>query len=104
MAFSYEAGFASRLVPNYVRGQAYLKARQGKEAAAEFQKILDHRGVCQTAPACALPHLQLGRARALSGDAAAARTAYQDFFAIWKDADPAIPILKEAKAEYGKLQ
>ena len=104
MAFSYEAGFASRLVPNYVRGQAYLKARQGKEAAAEFQKILNHRGVCQTAPACALSHLQLGRARALSGDAAAARTAYQDFFAIWKDADPAIPILKEAKAEYGKLQ
>ena len=61
-------------------------------------------GVCQTAPACALSHLQLGRARVLSGDAAAARTAYQDFFAIWKDADPAIPILKEAKAEYGKLQ
>src|SRR5437667_4629455 len=55
MTFSYEAGFASRLVPNYVRGQAYLKARQGKEAAAEFQKILNHRGVCQTAPACALP-------------------------------------------------
>src|SRR3989449_2409439 len=104
MTFSYEAGFASRLVPNYVRGQAYLKARQGKEAAAEFQKILDHRGVCQTAPACALSHLQLGRTRALSGDAAAARTAYQGFFAIWKDADPNIPILKEAKAEYTKLE
>src|SRR5438128_17687 len=104
VAFPYETGFASRLAPSYVRGQAYLKARQGKDAAAEFQKILDHRGVCQTAPACALSHLQLGRARVLSGDAAAARTAYQDFFAIWKDADPAIPILKEAKAEYGKLQ
>ena len=104
MTFSYEAGFASRLVPNYVRGQAYLKARQGKEAAAEFQKILNHRGVCQTAPACALSHLQLAQARAMSGDGAGARTAYQDFFAIWKDADPAIPILKEAKAEYGKLQ
>src|SRR3989442_626972 len=104
LASPYETGLVVRLVPNYARGQAYLKARQAKEAAAEFQKILDHRGVCQTAPACALPHLQLGRARALSGDAAAARTAYQDFFAIWKDADPAIPILKEAKAEYGKLQ
>jgi len=104
LASPYETGLVVRLVPNYARGQAYLKARQAKEAAAEFQKILDHRGVCQTAPACALPHLQLGRARVLSGDAAAARTAYQDFFAIWKDADPAIPILKEAKAEYGKLQ
>ncbi len=104
LASPYETGLVVRLVPNYARGQAYLKARQAKEAAAEFQKILDHRGVCQTAPACALSHLQLGRAHALSGDAAAARTAYQDFFAIWKDADPAIPILKEAKAEYGKLQ
>src|SRR2546426_3505505 len=104
VAFPYETGFASRLAPSYVRGQAYLKARQGKDAAAEFQKILDHRGVCQTSPACALSHLQLGRARALSGDAAAARTAYQDFFALWKDADPNIPILKEAKAEYTKLE
>jgi predicted Zn-dependent protease len=89
--------------PNYVRGQAYLKARQGKEAAAEFQKILDHRGVCQTSPECALSHLQLGRARALAGDNPGARGAYQDFFALWKDADPDIPILKEAKAEYAKL-
>src|SRR6184192_2536198 len=104
LASPYETGLVVRLVPNYARGQAYLKARQAKEAAAELQKILDHRGVCQTAPACALSHLQLGRAHALSGDAAAARTAYQDFFAIWKDADPAVPILKEAKAEYGKLQ
>src|SRR5947207_2339826 len=104
LASPYETGLVVHLVPNYARGQAYLKARQAKEAAAEFQKILDHRGVCQTAPACALSHLQLGRARVLSGDAAAARPAYQDFFAIWKDADPAIPILKEAKAEYGKLQ
>ena len=104
VAFPYETGFASRLAPSYVRGQAYLKARQGKDAAAEFQKILDHRGVCQTSPACALSHLQLGRARALSGDAAAARAAYQDFFALWKDADPNIPILKEAKAEYTKLE
>ena len=82
---------------------AYLKARQGPEAAAEFQKILDHRGICLTAPECSLAHLQLGRARALSGDNAGARTAYQDFLALWKDADPDVPILKEAKAEYAKL-
>ena len=77
---------------------------RGGEAAAEFQKILDHRGVCQTAPQCAVAHLGLGRARALSGDNAGARTAYQDFLALWKDADPEVPILKEAKAEYAKLQ
>jgi serine/threonine protein kinase/tetratricopeptide (TPR) repeat protein len=103
-ASPYELGWASRALPNYVRGQAYLKARQGKEAAAEFQKILDHRGVCQASPACALSHLQLARARALSGNTADARTAYQDFFALWKDADPDIPILQQAKAEYAKLQ
>jgi serine/threonine protein kinase/tetratricopeptide (TPR) repeat protein len=99
----YEFGLGTGAAPNYVRGQAYLKARQGKEAAVEFQKILDHRGVCQTSPECALSHLQLGRARALAGDNPGARGAYQDFFALWKDADPDIPILKEAKAEYAKL-
>src|SRR5438552_3639903 len=104
VASPYEAGFIARRVPNYARGQAYLKARQGKEAAAEFQKILENRGVCGTALICALSHLQLARAHALSGDAAGARTAYQDFFALWKDADPDIPILKEAKAEYAKLR
>jgi serine/threonine protein kinase len=100
----YEFGWAARVAPNYVRGLAHLKARQGKEAAAEFQKILDHRGICQTLPACALSHLQLGRARALAGDNPGARGAYQDFFALWKDADPDIPVLKDAKAEYAKLQ
>jgi serine/threonine protein kinase/tetratricopeptide (TPR) repeat protein len=103
-ASPYEIGFAARLAPIYARGQAYLKARQGKEAAAEFQKILDHRGVCAPSPACALSHLQLARARAMSGDTAGARTPYQDFFALWKDADPDIPILKQAKAEYAKLR
>ncbi len=102
-ASPYEFGFFPRMLPTYVRGQAYLRARQGKEAAAEFQKVLDHRGSCQTSPQCALAHLQLARARALSGDATGARSAYQDFFAIWKDADPDISILKEAKAEYAKL-
>ena len=103
-AAPYEFGSVTRALPNYIRAQAYLKARQGPEAAAEFQKLLDHRGVCLTAPECSLAHLGLGRARALSGDNAGARTAYQDFLALWKDADPDVPILKEAKAEYPKLQ
>ena len=64
---------------------------------------MDHRGICLTAPECVLAHLQLGRARVLAGDNAGARTAYQDFLALWKDADPDVPILKEAKAEYAKL-
>jgi hypothetical protein len=102
-ASPYELGSRFRCQPSYVRGRAYLKAREGKKAMAEFQRILDHRGICQTSPLCTLSHLQLGRARALTGDNAGARTAYQDFFALWKDADPDIPILKEAKAEYAKL-
>ncbi len=100
----YEFGWEARVTPNYVRGLALLKMRQGKEAAAEFQRILDHRGICLSAPMCSLSHLQLGRARTLSGDNAGARAAYQDFFALWKDADPDVPVLKEAKAEYAKLQ
>jgi Tfp pilus assembly protein PilF len=87
-----------------VRGAAYLAARQGAEAAGEFQKILDHRGVVISDPIGALAHLQLGRAYALSGDKTKAKTAYQDFLALWKDGDPDIPILKQAKAEYAKLQ
>ncbi len=102
-ASPYEFGSMARVLPNYIRGQAYLKGRQGSEAGVEFQKILDHRGGCLTSPECSLAHLGLGRARALSGDNAGARTAYQDFFALWKDADPDVPILKEAKAEYAKL-
>ena len=104
-ATPYEFGYAAGVQPNYVRGLAYLKLHQGKEAAAEFQKILDHPGICMfMLPTCRLARLQLGRARAEAGDAGGARTAYQDFFALWKDADPDIPILKEAKAEYAKLQ
>jgi len=104
-ATPYEFGFVARVQPSYVRGLAYLKLHQGKEAAAEFQKIIDHPGICMLAlPTCRLARLQLGRARAEAGDASGARTAYQDFFALWKDADPDIPILKEAKAEYAKLQ
>jgi predicted Zn-dependent protease len=91
------------LYPVYVRGEAYLAAHQGAEAAAEFEKILDHRGIVVIEPIGALAHVQIGRAYAMQGDIAKARAAYQDFFALWKDADPDIPILKEAKAEYGKL-
>ena len=87
----------------YVRGEAYLAAHQGKEAAAEFQKILDHRGIVLNGLIGALAHLQIGRAYALQGDTAKARAAYQDFLTLWKDADPDIPILKHAKAEYAKL-
>jgi tetratricopeptide (TPR) repeat protein len=87
-----------------VRGKAFLAARQGSEAAAEFQKILDHRGIVFNEPIGALAHLQLGRAYAMQGDTAKAKGAYQDFLTLWKDADPDIPILKQAKAEYAKLK
>jgi DNA-binding winged helix-turn-helix (wHTH) protein/tetratricopeptide (TPR) repeat protein len=97
-------GLFGALYPVYVRGEAYLAAHQGTEAAAEFQKILDHRGIVVSDPIGALAHLQRGRALALSGNKVKAKTAYQDFLALWKHADPDIPILQEAKAEYAKLQ
>jgi len=102
----YELGnvLSFSLYPVYVRGEAYLTAHHGSEAATEFQKISDHRGVVQNVPIGALAHLQLGRAYAMQGDTAKARAAYQDFLTLWKDADPDIPILKQAKAEYVKLQ
>jgi eukaryotic-like serine/threonine-protein kinase len=92
------------MYPVYLRGQAYLLAHQGKEAAAEFQSVIDHRGIVLNFPLGALAHVGLGRAYALQGDTARARNAYQEFFTLWKDADPDIPILKQAKAEYAKLQ
>jgi len=101
---SYQTGFFGALYPVYARGQAYLVARQGAEAAREFQKILDHRGIMVGDPIGVLAHLNLGRAYALQGDTAKARAAYQDFLTLWKDADPDIPILKQAKAEYAKLE
>jgi serine/threonine protein kinase len=91
------------LYPINVRAQAYFAAKQGKEAAAEYQKILDHSGVVVNGPIGALAHLGLGRAYAIAGDSAKAKIAYQDFLALWKDADPDIPILKEAKSEYASL-
>ncbi len=92
------------LYPAFVRGEAYLAARQGSGAAAEFQKILDHRGIVLCEPIGALARLGLARAYVLQGDTVKARAAYQDFLTLWKDADPDIPILKQAKAEYAKLQ
>jgi len=92
------------LYPAYVRGEAYLQERRGREAAAEFQKILDHRGIVYADPIGVLARLQLGRALALSGDWSRSRNAYQDFLALWKDADPDVPILEEAKAEFAKTQ
>jgi serine/threonine protein kinase/tetratricopeptide (TPR) repeat protein len=90
--------------PNYLRGQAYLKMGDGMKATAEFQRILDHPGIVPVDPELALSHLYLARAYTLQGDTAKARTAYQDFLALWKDADPDIPILKQAKSEYEKLK
>src|SRR5262249_52817627 len=90
--------------PSWVRGHAYLAANNGAAAAVEFKKLIDHPGIALNQPIASLAHLQLGRAHALAGDAAQARAAYQDFLMIWKDADPDIPILKQAKAEYAKLQ
>jgi serine/threonine protein kinase/tetratricopeptide (TPR) repeat protein len=92
------------MYPVYVRGMAYLALHKGNEAAAEFQKFMDHRGLIANCPLGALAHLQIGRAYALQGDTAKARAAYKDFLTLWKDADPDIPILKQAKAEYAKLQ
>lgn len=92
------------MLPVYVRGEIFLKAHQGAQAAAEFQKIVDHHYFVGNSPIGPLAHLGLGRACALQGDTAKAKTAYQDFLALWKDADTDIPILKQAKAEYAKLQ
>ncbi|MDE3137074.1 MAG: hypothetical protein KGL59_10905, partial [Acidobacteriota bacterium] len=102
------------LYPVYVRGEAYLAVHQGAEAAAEFQKILDHPGIVVNEPIGALAHLQLGRAYALEAQAsrgadrdaarAKARAAYKDFLTLWKNADPDIPVLKQARAEYAKLK
>jgi tetratricopeptide (TPR) repeat protein len=111
LAAPYELGLPAigfynwpNLYPAYVRGEAYLAARQGNQAAAEFQKILDHRGIVLNEPIGALAHLQLGRAYAMQGDTAKSRAAYQDFLTLWKDADPDIPIFSQAQAEYAKLQ
>ena len=107
MGATYELGkpryMDLSLYPVYLHGQACLLGRDGAQAAAEFQKIIDHPGVVQAEPIGSLAHLGLGRAYALTKDTAKAKAAYQDFFAVWKDADPDVPVLKQAKAEYVKL-
>src|ERR1700730_14371390 len=107
-AAPYELGqtnysFTFALYPVYLRGEAYLAAKQGAAAGNEFQKILDHASLVGNEPLAALAHLGLGRAYALAGDSAKSKAAYQDFLALWKDADPDVPILKQLKAEYARL-
>lgn len=97
------AAFTFALYPVYLRGGAYLAAKNGAAATVEFQKILDHSGVVGNEPIAALAHLGLGRAYALLGDTAQERAQYQNFLDLWKDADPGVPILKQAKAEYARL-
>jgi predicted Zn-dependent protease len=99
----YEFGTYADLLPNYLRAMAYLQLRRAEEAATEFRAVLDHRGVAPMATMWEMAQLGLARAHALQGDTAKAKAAYQDFLALWKDADPDVPILKEAKAEYAKL-
>ncbi len=103
-AKTFELSISQSLFPIYVRGLAYLQAKRGPEAAAEFQRIVDHRGIAPTAPEHSLAKLGLGRAYVIAGDTAKAKAAYQDFLALWKDADPDVPLLKEAKAEYAQLK
>jgi hypothetical protein len=106
-AAPYELGSTEcncALYPAYVRGQAYLLEQNGIAAAAEFQKLLDHRGIVLNSVTGSLAHLQIARAYAMMGDTVKAKASYQDFLTLWKDADSDIPILKQAKAEYAKLQ
>lgn len=107
-AASHELGgaatFVNYLYPAYVRGQAYLLAHQGNAAAAEFQKLLDHRGIVLNFVTGALAHLETGRAYALAGDEAKARAAYRQFLALWHGADADVPVLEQAKAEYARLR
>jgi eukaryotic-like serine/threonine-protein kinase len=100
----YEAGWFNLYTAAYLRGEAYLSMKRGHEAGLEFQKVLDHRGVTLNSIIGPLAHLQSGRAYALQGDVTKAKAAYKDFLNLWKDADPDIPILKDAKSEYAKLQ
>jgi hypothetical protein len=92
------------LCPAYLRGEAYLMLQDGQRAAVEFQKFIDYPGVVENFPWGALARLGRARAYAMQGDTSAASRAYQDFFAIWKDADSDLPILKQAKSEYARLK
>jgi hypothetical protein len=108
VARPYELGggatFISYIYPAYLRGQAHLLGHNPDAAAVEFQKLLEHRGIVLNFVTGTLAHLQLARAYAMAGDTAKAKMAYQDFFALWKDADYEIPVLNQARAEYAKLR
>jgi tetratricopeptide (TPR) repeat protein len=101
----YEQGYDAfgAIFPAYVRGNAFLKSGQAQQASAEFQKMIDHPGIMQNFVTAALAHLQLARAQLMMGDTASARKSYQDFLALWKDADQNLPILQQAKAEYRRV-
>ena len=99
----YESGLIIGLSTKYTRGDLYLQQRMGKEAAAEFKAIIDRPGIAILSPISVLAHLGLARAAAISGDTAAARKSYQGFFALWKDADPDLPVLAQARKEYEQL-
>jgi serine/threonine protein kinase/tetratricopeptide (TPR) repeat protein len=101
---SYDLGLMMGTVTNYLRGELYLQQHLGNEAAAEFQKIIDHRGVDAQSPTHPLSHVGLARAAVMRGDTATARKGYQDFFALWKDADPDLPVLIQAKKEYEQIK
>jgi eukaryotic-like serine/threonine-protein kinase len=103
-ATPYEMGTIQGMFPVYVRGLAYLQAKRGADAVAELQKIVDHRGIAPIDPVHSYANLGLARAYVLTGDSAKAKAAYQDFFAMWKDADADVRVLKEAKAEYEKVK
>ena len=104
LRFRQELGSMTLLDPIYMRGQAYIMLHNGSAAASEFHKVIDHPGIVGSYPLAALSHLGLARSYALQGDTAKSQAAYRDFFALWKDADSDIPILKAAKAEYANLQ
>jgi eukaryotic-like serine/threonine-protein kinase len=92
------------MYPVYARGEAFLAEGRGPEAVAEFQQILDHRGVVGSDPVGVLDRLELGRAYRLSGNSAKAKASYEDFFTLWKDADPNVPVLMEARSEYTTIR
>jgi hypothetical protein len=103
-AVAYEMGSEMSAWPAYIRGLAYLRWRAGSDAAAEFQKIIEHRGVVAASVLYPLAHLGLARAAALTGDKPKCRQAYEQFFALWQDADQDIPILREARQEYERVK
>jgi len=100
----FELGNIAGFWLTYIRGEVYLRQKSGNDAAAAFQKIIDHRGIEPISPLYPLAHLGLARASVLSGDTAKARKEYQDFLALWKDADADLPVLQQAKDEYAKLK